>query len=78
MSRITKAPSEDPRDTMTRLYGNPTDVDKVWEDREALYDAPLLPDVEGHVWHTQPRRLMYGPVDPIKPMQGVFRGEPEL
>lgn len=53
---------EDARETMKRLYGDPIDVDKVWEDREAQYEAdvscPRLVEIN------QPSRLMYGPVDP--------------
>lgn len=30
---------EDPRDTVRRLYGDPVDVDKIWEDRDAFHDA---------------------------------------
>lgn len=28
-----------PRAAMTRLYGHPIDIDKVWADRDALHDA---------------------------------------
>ena len=32
---------EHPRDTHARLYGVEVNVDKVWEDRDALHDAGL-------------------------------------
>jgi len=34
-----KPKREDPRDTMRRLYGDPIDVGKVWEDRQDYHDA---------------------------------------
>ena len=37
---------EHPRDIHARLYGVGVNVDKVWEDRAALYDARIAFDLE--------------------------------
>ena len=37
--RIVRAESASARDTIDRLYGHPVDIDKVWQDRDALHGA---------------------------------------
>ena len=31
--------AQEARPAMQRMYGDPINIDKVWEDRDALYDA---------------------------------------
>ncbi len=38
---LADAGRETARETLEYLYGTPIDIDKVWEDRDALHDASM-------------------------------------